>query len=233
MRATVEAAARANAHWCDAVCRSHGLRPAFVGNAWTSPQRTPPLYPDAVTLPRGIASDELLERLDTETPECSVKDSFSDLELSAAKFTILSEAQWIFRAARPRAPARAGLHWTGVRDAVAFSTWEAAWVRAGGQQGVLLPGLAERSEIRILSAIVDGQVVAGVAANRSGSLAHVSNFFTELPNVADAWGACLDAVALEFPDAALVTYETGASLAIALDTGFTPMGPLRIWVAER
>ena len=83
-----------------------------------------------------------------------------------------------------RAAACLGPGWSPLDEGarpVEFSGWETAWVRAGGQQGVLLPGLRDRSEIRILSASVDGQVVAGVAANESGSLVQISNFFADLP----------------------------------------------------
>ena len=43
-------AARNNALWCDAVARSHGVACTTDDVAWTASTRTPPYYPDAVTL---------------------------------------------------------------------------------------------------------------------------------------------------------------------------------------
>ena len=48
----IAAAARNNAELCDLVSRAHGIDGAFASDAWTSPRRTPPFYPDAVTLER-------------------------------------------------------------------------------------------------------------------------------------------------------------------------------------
>ncbi|HEX6872642.1 MAG TPA: hypothetical protein VF163_16210 [Micromonosporaceae bacterium] len=43
-------AARNNAEWCELVCRSHGIQTRYVDEAWVAGSRTPPFYPDAVTL---------------------------------------------------------------------------------------------------------------------------------------------------------------------------------------
>ena len=99
----IQQAARNNAELCDIVCRTHGVTGVFVTDAWTSARRTPPLYPDAVTLEPGVVARDLLTRIDTR-PGCSVKDSFADLDLRAAGFTILFSAEWIYRPAPPAAP---------------------------------------------------------------------------------------------------------------------------------
>ncbi|WP_312026902.1 hypothetical protein [Streptomyces sp. WAC 06725] len=131
--AWVRAAARNNAEWCAAVCRAHGVNGEFGDDAWTSSRRTPPLYPDAVTLTDRLApptSTEpesgrsgtvrpgslspltgLLSRIDTVSPGCSVKDSFACLDLTPAGFEVLFEAQWIHRPApAPTAQAPASAH---------------------------------------------------------------------------------------------------------------------------
>ena len=58
------AAARANADWCDAFSRSHETAGSFDDACWWSPVRTPPLYPDAVTLAPGLDAGTLLARVD-------------------------------------------------------------------------------------------------------------------------------------------------------------------------
>ncbi|MGE7387361.1 hypothetical protein ACQKM2_17955, partial [Streptomyces sp. NPDC004126] len=95
------AAARNNAEWCAAVSRSGHFRDAL----WCSPHRTPPLYPDAVTLTPGATAAEVLAGVNTAAPGCSVKDSFAALDLAPAGFEVLFGAQWIHRPAGPGAPA--------------------------------------------------------------------------------------------------------------------------------
>jgi len=77
----VQEAALNNAEWCDAFCRTHGIGGNFDAAAWISAERTPALYPDAVTLASGCAADRLIARVDA-SPGCSIKDSFADLDLS-------------------------------------------------------------------------------------------------------------------------------------------------------
>ena len=84
-----ELAALNNAEWCDLFCGG-GL---FEGALWSSPTRTPPFYPDAVTLAPGVAADEILARVDAGEG-CSVKDSFRDVELPG--FEVLFDAVWLW-----------------------------------------------------------------------------------------------------------------------------------------
>src|SRR4051794_34465573 len=95
--------------------RSHGLVSAFETQAWAAPARTPPFYPDAVTLVPEAAVAALVHRIDITSAGASVKDSFADLDLTDANFQVLFEAQWIHRPAR--APAIApGLSWNVADD---------------------------------------------------------------------------------------------------------------------
>lgn len=110
-------AAANNAAWCDFVCRKHGLAPVFAADAWTSPHRTPDLYPDAVTLSPEVDVDELLRRIEGGAGS-SVKDSFAALDLAPLGFEVLFEAEWIVRhpaGARPTPPPWDVLH-LGVVD---------------------------------------------------------------------------------------------------------------------
>jgi hypothetical protein len=42
-------AAKNNAIWCHAVCRSHGITGTFAADAWTSDRRSPRLYPREIS----------------------------------------------------------------------------------------------------------------------------------------------------------------------------------------
>jgi hypothetical protein len=88
------AAARNNADWCDAVCRRYGIDGRFEPDCWSSPQRTPPLYPDAVTLAPGVSAGLLLARVDAGAG-CSIKDSFDDVDVAAEGFRPLFRAEWV------------------------------------------------------------------------------------------------------------------------------------------
>jgi hypothetical protein len=96
----VTTAALNNAEWCDVVCRTNGIFGVFEANVWASQSRTPPYFPDAVTLESNVADERILKLVDT-TPGCSVKDSFASLDLAPAGFHILFEAEWISRSTAP------------------------------------------------------------------------------------------------------------------------------------
>ncbi|SEP51789.1 hypothetical protein [Amycolatopsis saalfeldensis] len=92
VRALLTAAVEENATWCDVYCRVYGVQGVFGPRAWTSPSRTPELYPDAVTLTPSATAADVLPLVDASAG-CSVKDSFASLSLPG--FTLLFEASWL------------------------------------------------------------------------------------------------------------------------------------------
>ncbi|MFD7902195.1 hypothetical protein ACFV4G_08110 [Kitasatospora sp. NPDC059747] len=229
----VRAAARNNAEWCAAMGRSHGVAGEFGPHAWSAPSRTPVYYPDAVTLAPGADEAALVSRIDTAAPGASVKDSFADLDLTAAGFRVLFEAQWIHRPAG--APAVApDLAWDVVADPDALRAWALAWDDGGGDADLFRPELLDDPATSVLAArSTDGRVVAGAVASRSDEVVGVSNVFAPNGGPDAAWPFALDAVARLFPTLPVVGYEHGDDLAAAVRHGFEPLGPLRIWLHER
>ncbi|WP_420714847.1 hypothetical protein [Streptomyces sp. WM6372] len=244
----LRAAVRNNAEWCAAVSGGG----TFAADAWTSARRTPPYYPDGVTLTRGASADELLAGMDTDSPGCSVKDSFAALDLAPAGFEVLFGAEWIHRpgdaavrdAPAPDAPVRdapapvapapvvpsPALAWTRVTGAGELAAWEAAW--SGGEStGLFRPGLLTPEIAFLAGRAADGRIVAGAAAHRTGAVVGLSNVFTAdgAPG-GEAWGGALAAVARLWPGLPVVGYESGDDLDTALRHGFTPLGPLRVWL---
>lgn len=224
----VRAAARNNADWCQAMCRSHGLASEFATNTWTAPARTPVYYPDAVTLASGADGAALLARIDTASPGSSIKDSFADLDLTPAGFQVLFEAQWIHRPAG--APATAtDLAWEVAAEPDALRAWSIAWDGGEGHADLFRPELLEDPDIFVLAGLSpDDRVVAGAVANRSEAVVGVSNVFA--PADAEAWPGVLDTVHRLFPRLPVVGYEDGDDLAAAVRHGFEPIGPLRVWL---
>jgi len=98
----LQASVENNAWWCHAVCASDGILGHFGQSLWSSPTRTPPLYPDAITLTPRVSAAHVAATLDRTRLGYSVKDSFADLDLTAYGLNPLFGASWISleRAAR-------------------------------------------------------------------------------------------------------------------------------------
>lgn len=222
-------AARNNAEWCDTLCRTHGVRGKFTTAAWTSAGRTPPFYPDAVTLVPGASAADVLAGVDLVNPGCTVKDSFADLDLSGDGFEVLFDAEWIHRPAATPAPAVPdGVTWAAVRTAEELAEWERAW--DGGAEGLFLPGLLADGTTAVLAGRAGGRVIAGAVATRSGAAVGVSNLFAVDGGDDAAWRGALAALEQLFPSVPVVGYEHGEDLTAALRAGFEAVGPLRIWL---
>ncbi|MCX3286532.1 hypothetical protein OR263_07370 [Streptomyces sp. NEAU-H22] len=228
-QALVRAAARNNAEWCAAMCRAHGVAGEFGADAWAAAVRTPVYYPDAVTLEPHADSDALTARIDTASRGASVKDSFADLELGAAGFHVLFQAQWIHRPAGAPTPS-SDLAWDVVGDSDSLRAWALAWDDGAGDAGLFRPGLLADSETFVISGrSADGRVVAGAVATRSEHVVGISNLFGREDGPDAAWPLVLHALAHLFPTLPVVGYEQGDDLSAALRHGFEPIGPLRVW----
>ncbi|OZM84356.1 hypothetical protein CFP66_04800 [Pseudonocardia sp. MH-G8] len=204
------------------MCRTHGPGGTFAGRAWTSSHRTPPLYPDAVTLRPEAGLADVLTGVDT-TRGCSVKDSFARLDLSGAGFAPLVEAEWIDRPADGPTPPPS-TPWVAITTAPELAEWATAW--DGGITGLFRPRLLAHPAVRVLAARRGGEIVAGAVVNRSGSVTGVSNLFAVDGHLDEAWAGLLSAL----PRQHVVGYETGPALAAAHRLGFTSTGRLRVWV---
>ncbi|MEU7277367.1 hypothetical protein AB0A69_01010 [Streptomyces sp. NPDC045431] len=240
-----EAAARNNAEWCDAMCRAHGLPGGTFGDrAWTHPRRTPPYYPDAVTLAPGASDTEIramLDAVDRSTPGCSVKDSFAELDLTPHGFEVLFEGQWIHRPAALAAPGPVTRAWEPVETVAELAAWQTAW-NGGDRMDLFRPALLADPATTVLAGRAgDGRIVAGAVVSRTAATATatadataattgvvgVSNLFGP-----DAWPGCLAAIADRWPGMPVVGYEHGDDLAAALRHGFKATGPLRVWLSS-
>jgi len=235
-------AAHNNAHWCDTVCRAHGIPGEFHEHLWIDRHPVPRFYPNAVTLSaRSGVADQLaaIRDLVAAAPLASfgVKDSFATLDLAPLAFHILFEAHWLWRAASrpPPAPLGTGLTWTTVQEPADLSRWEAAWNGVPAEKPstlpprTFLPALLNDPDIRFIAGYADRQIVAGAIANRTGDVVGVSNVFSPEADAARCWAGCLATIIDAFPRLPLVGYERGNELAIAQALGFEVVGPLRVW----
>lgn len=215
------AAARNNAAWCDLMTRLHGGTGRFTPCAWTSPRRTPPFYPDAVTLAPGTSPLEFLPLVDGG-PGCSVKDSFADVDLAPHGFEILFRAQWIAAPAPvPDATAQAG--WRHVAGTSELADWAAAWGETEHQ--IFLPSLLPEPDVAVL-----WNGLAGGIVNLTAGVAGVSNVFTGGSDPVRVWHELLGFAATLFPGLPFVGYEQGEDLNATLHAGFQVRGDLRVWL---
>lgn len=227
------AAARNNAGWCAALCRSHGVPGTFGPMAWWSARRTPPYYPDAITLHQDAVPADFLTPLDTATPGCSVKDSFATLDLRSSGFVELFDAQWIHRAPELPAPQTSALRTARVSTAARLLDWQVAWHGGDGGPDVFRPPLLDEPSVRVLAFHEGDELSGGVVLNHDAGLVGLSNLFAvNGTDVAAVWSSAISAAARHFPGLPLVGYEHGNDLAHARASGFSALGPLRVWLHE-
>jgi hypothetical protein len=219
-----------NARWCDLVVRSHGGRGVFSNDAWTSSTRTPPLFPDAVSLVPSLSLDDLLSRIDI-SPGCTIKDSFASLDLTTHGFRVLLDAQWITSGPAPGEVWELPRDWTQVTEPDDLDAWEQAWRGNDGPSGLFKPTLLTDG-IAVLGRKVGGRFVAGAIVSRCEHAAGVSNVFTVAGDPSQTWSALAESARAVFPGLPLVGYEGGEGLSHAMRSGFATAGRLRVWIAE-
>ncbi len=234
-------AARNNAIWCDTICRAHGIPSKFHAQLWLCRHTVPRFYPNAVTFANPIAGSAQLAHMQQLLSEvlpksAAVKDSFCALELASLGFQQLFEATWLWLASRPLLDRAAQVDWVRVRDVDQLAAWELAWNGASADEQsaaparVFPPALLADPDIVFIAAYLGNRIVAGAIANRTDDVVGLSNVFAPDGAAARFWPGCVGAAMDAFAGLALVGYESGDELAIALALGFEALGPLRVWV---
>jgi hypothetical protein len=230
MDARLAAAVIDNAKWCHLVCSTQGIVGRFDEDAWVSARRTPPMYPDAVTLTDDVSAVGLLARID-RTAGCSVKDSFSTLDLTDAGFGVLFDAQWFWRPAQLRHTANA-LPWEPVEQVDDLR----AWSLEHGAGSTFSPQLLAEPSVTILAARErDETLVAGAVATQGDEAIGISNAFAvdgATLTFAEAFAGATAAIVERFPGRPIVGYLSTDLLPAARAAGFETIGPLRIWLLE-
>jgi hypothetical protein len=217
--ALLHAAVTNNAHWCHAVCRSHGYPGEFTDRVWISTRHCLPFYPNAITLSPDVTAVEATAGQDPSRPY-SVKDSFARLDLVPEGLTPLFDAEWI---ARPPSAGGEDSSWDAVTDPGELARWEGAWADGADVTGLFRPELLADPCCAILARRRDGVLIGGATAYTADGVTGISNVFNT--GFADA----VRAVAALQPGLPIVGYERGEDLAAARRAGFRVLGPLRIW----
>ena len=226
-------AARNNALWCDAVARSHGVVCTTDADAWTAATRTPPYYPDAVTLSPEAGEYDVLARVD-DSDGCSVKDSWSRLDLSMEDFARLVVGEWVWldpSVALVPAPART---WQRVTTADEMAGWVRAWASDPDAEAILRPSLLEEPGVHVLGTRggddPQSPFVSGAIVNVTGEVAGLGNVFSHDGDPDLAWSAAAAAAREVVGGIPLVGWEAGASVDAAVAAGCETIGPLSVWL---
>ena len=224
---SVQEAALNNAEWCHAFCRTHGIAGRFDHTAWSSAERTPAFYPDAVSLISGCSAHSLVSRVDA-SPGCSIKDSFADLELSLSGFEVLFSAEWLCRdQAHGR---RLSKGWSAVSGAEELERWETAWGESPDPRPFFRRELLTDTRIKILARSDGTRLCSGAVANRSRSVIGLTNVFDVEGDFESAWSGGASAAQAVWGPMPVVAYDEGESLDAAHRAGFETIGSLAVWI---
>ena len=223
----IRAAARNNAEWCEALCRTHGITGRFDAECWTSPQRTRPLYPDAVTLAGGVVPARLLSQIDAGDG-CSVKDSFADLDLTADGFQVLFRGEWLLRAPEETPTLSSG--WVAVETREQLRDWELAWGASSAGLRLFHAPLLANAAIAVFARYDGEAIVSGAIANRSATVIGLSNVFDAHGDLESVWRDAASAAQARWGSMPVVGYDSGEALDAAHGSGFARVGELAVWV---
>lgn len=209
-----------NIAWCGIVCESHGLTQISSERVWGLLSRAPELYPDIITSSRHTTSDEVNSFIGNREI-FSIKDSFANLNMVPYGFTVLFDAEWIYH--EPVAVEQVQSEWTVVSTEEDF----AKWTYACGLQKVLKPELLERKDVKIFLHENNGEL-SGFIVNLSANAVGISNVFSNSDK--KIWSDIAPIVSSYFPGVQMVGYERGDDLTAGLLSGWTSVGPLRVWM---
>lgn len=236
----LQLAAYNNAAWCDTVCGSHNLPGEFHETFWVNWHQTPIYYPNMVTLSPviNLKQSTLAPLLTLQRDYAiAVKDSFAVLDLTSFGFNQLFQAQWIFRQAPTTALSRqrtSDPQWKRIVSEEELLRWEEAWSQTAlPVNRLFFPKLLHNADICIMAAYKKDQIIAGAIANRTTGVVGLSNIFTPKREPEWYWEGLLNMIAVYYPTLPIVGYEQDESLQTALHIGFTPLGPLRVWIKEK
>jgi hypothetical protein len=221
---------------------AHRLSSRRDGLVWFSHETPPPFYSNLVVLSASISPADIeAYLLDLESSsrarDWSIKDSYASLDLSSCGFTQLFEAEWIWRDPLQPTTRKAGvrLAWAPIANGAELVAWEDAWsgdARNGSEPRVTRQfpeSLLARTDHAFFAGRLDGKVVAGGIANRSPGVVGLSNIFSAAAFAEETWAALVGCASAAFPNTPLVGYERDAELRLAMNAGFVPIGPLRVW----
>ena len=229
----LELAVLNNVRWYEAMFAAHGLASETDALVWRSHETPPPFHSNLVVLsPTTTQAD--IEGYAAEIESSprptgwSLKDSYARFDLAARGFSMLFQAEWIWRdpSLAVAAPSSARLSWVKVITPLSFAEWEQAWSgdtrnEAEEPRNRQFPvSLLGSPDHTFFAGLLDGRIVAGGIANRSPGVVGLSNAFSPPEFLEETWAALVTALSVAFPATPVVGFERGTDLSIAKSAGF-------------
>ncbi|MDQ0877502.1 hypothetical protein QFZ77_006161 [Paenibacillus sp. V4I3] len=217
----VDTAVLNNIVWCGVICELHGLTQTSSERVWGLLSKAPELYPDIITFSRHATSEEVKDFIGNREI-FSIKDSFANLNMVPFGFKVLFEAKWIYHA--PVTDVNYVQTGWGV---VSSEKDLAKWTFASELQKVIKPKLLDQKDVKIFMQEINGEI-SGFIANLSANAVGITNVFSNSNKI--IWSDVVPIVSTYFPGIPMVGYENGDDLTSALLSGWTTIGPLRVWI---
>lgn len=219
LRAAVDASVR----WYDDMFALHRIPVRREGGLWSALGSPPPWHSAVKTFEPGVEAERAVRATDGFA-QCTVADSFGDLDLAPYGFEVLIEATWLHRGPDDSAAGTLPDGWSVVSSVGTLTEWATAHDYAG----VLPPTVLDDARFRILECRRDGRLVGGAVTHDGVGTVGLSN----------AWGAggvaefddVLRAVSALHPGRAVTDFAQGAERDAMVAAGFTPLGPQLVWI---
>jgi hypothetical protein len=221
----LQSAIRNNVNWCEKVSELHGGSHLIKGNVWGLTTKAPKFYPDLITTDQSVTTQEAVEFIGNREI-LSIKDSFSNIDMSLFGFKILFEAEWICHEA-VSVPLSDSTDWRPIQTEEEVVNWTTAC----GLEDIITADLIRDPEVVIFG---EGGLndKRGFIVNQGAKTIGVSNVFSKNPSNHEHWSEIPQIVSTKFPRLPLVGYEHGEDLKAALKFGWKSMGPLRVWIKD-
>lgn len=223
MKPQVDMAVLNNAIWCGLVCDTHGIAQTSREHVWGLLSEAPAFYPDIITVSRVVTTEEVMDFIGSREIS-SIKDSYANLDMLAVGFNILFEAEWIYHATV--------VDMDNIQTPWRVITTEeelSQWTFASGLEGVIKSDLLQHKDVKIFIHENNGEI-SGFIANLGADVVGISNVFSAVHTNESLWIDIVRIVSTEFPGLPMVGYEQNGDLAAALSSGWTSIGPLRVWI---
>ena len=215
-----------NIAWCSAICRAHGsyeIRSSFL---WANLQASPPFYPNIITRKPDaqVEVESVVSRVEmhVQAGGWGIKDSFSNLSLSAIGFERVVSGFWY---GGTPAVQNIAMDWRTVQDPVQLQQWEHAWGELDVR--VFPEKLLSDQRIRFWFRGEADDMRAGVITFDSGSALGISNWFSREGMPLAETGA-LQAANSVSSGRPVVCWSADD---IVEQTGLSKLGPLQVWVS--
>ncbi|MFW5475113.1 hypothetical protein ACOCJ5_17515 [Knoellia sp. CPCC 206450] len=221
----LEVAVRASAAWYADVFEVHGIPNGSEDGLWSAAAEPPRWHSAAKTLRPGVPAERVVAAVQ-RFRECSVADSYGDLDLGSHGFRRLFSASWVHRDPR-EGGATWPESWSVVGDAADLARWNALH----DTQDVLLPALLTHPRFTFLVRHDGDEMVAGAVLRDVGEAVELSNTWATSDG-ADEVTSLVACAAVLHPGLPIVGYDRGEALARLVDAGFAEVGPQVVWVRE-